>query len=226
MVSTELTEQHRGQELKKKLLQCLQDSNKQLSEAAQFFLDKSNQNEAEKIALLQAVIRASDHVLQSGDWQSSLFLKNTVKTVEKIKQEAEMELARHYEHARSSVIQAAELGEDEVEVYISLFQSDGHNMEKWAVQLRSLERYVVGRPVYQQADDIEKRIRLRNAAANEAYVIVNVKKMDIQSGPLQLKDQYGHVLLQLKDSALKRGKIIGFVHQGKRYHFSDGKLVS
>ena len=119
--------------------------------------------------------------------------------------------------------------ENEIEVYISLFQSDGYNINKWSMQLRSLDRYVVGRPVYQHEADAQKRVRLREAAtANEAYVVVAIKKSDIQPAnafATTLKDQFDLPLLSLKETAVRNGRINAFVHQGKRYGFVDGQLV-
>jgi len=110
-----------------------------------------------------------------------------------------------------------------------LFQSDGYNINKWAMQLRSLDRYTVGRPVYQSEADVQKRIRLRSAAAgNEGYVIVTIRKADIQSpDPFAspLKDQFDHPLLVLKEIAVRNGRIVAFVHQGICYHFVDGQLI-
>lgn len=172
------------------------------------------------------MITTVDHVMAGGDWESSLFLRNTIKPLMAIKTEAELELSRLEIKATEKSESMQPISENEVEVYISLFQSDGYNMSKWAMQLRSLDRYIVGRPIYINEADIEKRIRLRGATGNEAYVIVVVKKTDIQAEQgAPLKDQFEHSLLLLKEIALKTGRIIAFVHQGTRYHFVDGQLI-
>ncbi|HLB56232.1 MAG TPA: Dot/Icm secretion system protein IcmQ [Coxiellaceae bacterium] len=217
----------KGQELKKKLLECLDKEAHEFSEIARTYFDKEHLSKDDKAGLLNAVISTVNHVVSAGDWNSSLFLRNTIKPLLAIKEEAEAELDHLHVKVSEKSIKIRTASENEVEVYISLFQSDGYNINKWAMQLRSLDRYVVGRPVYQNEADIEKRIRLRNAAANEAYVAVIVKKMDVQFDPFAapLKDQFDHSLLLLKETALKHGRIIAFVHQGIRYHFVDGQLV-
>ena len=93
------------------------------------------------------------------------------------------------------------------------------------MQLRSLERYVIGRPVYQNQEDAEKRVRLRAATGNEGFVVVIVKKTDLQSDVSTTKDQFDSPLLSLKETALRNGRIVAFVHQNLRYHFVDGQLI-
>ena len=214
-------------DLKKKLLECLDKEARQFSEIARTYFTKENLSKEDKTGLLNAVIATVDHVVSAGEWDSSLFLRNTIKPLIAIKAEAQAELERLQLKAneKSVVIKAA--SDNEVEVYISLFQSDGYNISKWAMQLRSLDRYVVGRPIYKTEGDVEKRIRLRNAGGNEAYVAVVVRQMDVQSDQFAapLKDQFDHPLMTLKEIALNNGRINAFVHEGKRYHFVDGQLI-
>lgn len=222
-----LTSDFKGIELKKKLLACLDQEAGQFSELAQVYFSRDHLSKDDKVNLLSAIIATVDHIAEAGDWQSSLFLRNTIKPLLEIKAEAVTELDRLQAHVAKKTGGGVSISSDEVEVYISLFQSDGYNMNKWAMQLRSLERYMLGRPVYQSEADMLARIRLRNAGANEGYVIVAVKKTDVQSDTFAapLKDQFDHPLIALKENALKQGKIIAFVHQGVRYLFVDGQLI-
>ncbi|PIZ04170.1 MAG: Dot/Icm secretion system protein IcmQ [Gammaproteobacteria bacterium CG_4_10_14_0_8_um_filter_38_16] len=224
-----LTSDFKGQELKKKLLECLDKEAREFSAVARNYFSKGQLSKEDKLGLLHAVIHAVDHVIAAGDWSSSLFLKNTIKPLIAIKAEAETEINILEEKVEKKAVKITPPTEDEVDVYISLFQSDGYNINKWAMQLRSLDRYTVGRPVYQSEADVQKRIRLRSAAAgNEGYVIVTIRKADIQSpDPFAspLKDQFDHPLLVLKEIAVRNGRIVAFVHQGICYHFVDGQLI-
>lgn len=217
----------KSQDLKKKLLECLDRESRQFSEIARSYFNKEQLSVEDKTGLLRAVIETVNHVMSAGDWDSSLFLRNTLKPLMQIKGEAELELNKLTAKAEENVVAMQGVGVDEMEVYISLFQSDGYNIGKWAMQLRSLERYIVGRPVYKTEEDMGKRLKLRAAAAaNEAYVAVIVKKTDVNpEGPSPLKDQFGHPLVTLKEVALKNGRILAFVHQDVRYRYIDGQLV-
>lgn len=224
-----LTGESKGSELKRQLLECIDKESRQFSADIRDYFAKGVLSKEDKAGLLNAIITAISHVLEGGDWNNSLFLKNTLKPLSAIKAEAEAELLKLEAKATAKTYQIEKPAENEVEVYISLFQSEGLNINKWAMQLRSLERYIVGRPIYQNATDIAKRIRLRSAAGNEAYVSVIIKKLDIQPSvdPFAppLKDQFDHPLLMIKDIALRKGRITGFYHQSIRYHFVDGQLI-
>lgn len=222
--NTPLSNNQKSHELKKQLLNCLDREARHFSEIARGYFDKEQLSVEDKTGLLRAIVETIDHVMETGDWESSLFLRNTLKPLMQIKSDAELELRKLLDIAEETRYTAQVPAEDEQEVYISLFQSDGYNMGKWAMQLRSLERYVVGRPIYAVETDVQKRLSLRaEAAMNEAYAVVIVKKSDMQMG--QRQDQFGLRLAVLKDTALKNGRIIGFVYQGMRYYFVDGQLV-
>lgn len=217
---------HKTQELRRKLLACLDREARQFSSVARTYFTCGQLSEEDRVGLLRAVIDTVNHVCDAGDWESSLFLRNTIKPLTQIKAEAETELAKLSAKAEDKVSEHAKpLSKDEVEVYVSLFQSDGYNISKWSLQLRSLDRYVVGRPVYGSETDVLARLRARGqAAGNEAYVIVVVKKTDVLPKG-DSKDQYDYPLITLKEKALKSGRIIGFVHQGTRYQFVEGQLL-
>lgn len=227
--SSELTQQHKAQALKQKLLDCLKEENVKLAQDIEAFFDSAHPNESEKLAILKSVIVSCESLLKAGDWENSLFLRSQAKRIQTIKNEAEDELKflQQKKAEKKAGFGQVALQESEREVYISLFQSDGYNLDKWAMQLRSLSRYVVGRPVYDKEEDIQKRIRLRASPVSEAYVVVGVKKADIKEDTFDIpvQDQYGHTLLQLSDAAVERGEIIAFVHQGIRYRLVEGSLV-
>ena len=223
---TGLTPDFKGQDLKRKLLECIDKEARQFSEIARTYFVKDHLSKEDKTGLLNSVINTVDHVMAGGDWNTSLFLRNTIKPLMAIKAEAELELSKLQMKADEKSVTIQPATENESEVYISLFQSDGYNVGKWAMQLRSLDRYVVGRPIYRNQTDVEKRIRLRAAGGNEAYVAVIVKKVDIQADAgAPLKDQFEHPLCLLKEAALRNGRIVAFVHQEIRYHFVDGQLI-
>src|SRR3990167_2855785 len=223
---TGLTSDFKSRDLKQKLLECVDKEARQFSEVARSYFVKDHLSKEDIKGMLTAVINTVDHILTGGDWNSSLFLRNTIKPLMALKTEAELELSRLEMKAEEKAVTVQAAAENEVEVYISLFQSDGYNVCKWAMQLRSLDRYIVGRPIYRNQADVEKRIRLRATGGNEAYVAVIVKKTDIQAdGPAPLKDQFEHPLLLLREMALRNGRVVAFVHQGIRYHFVDGQLL-
>lgn len=214
-------------ELRQKLVDCMESEDARLKTIAEKFFKESKRTDQDKDNLLAEVIKSANEILAVGGWQDSRFLFNVVKPLIAIRNAAEKELLdRQSQKVKGADI--APLADDEEKVYISLFQSDGMDMSKWGIQLRSLERYIVGRPIYQDEAHVQQRIRLRvKNHASEAYVIFAVRKKDVITNPYQsqgLKDTHGNPLIQLSEVAVDHGRILGFVHQKTLYHLVDGRL--
>ena len=164
-------------------------------------------------------------MLAAEDWDSSPFLKNTVKPLEEIKQSAEALVAQLSGDVNDTVAsQTIESGGQPV--YIALFQAQGHDLKKWAMQLRSIDRYMLGRPIYTAEADVCKMIHQKVNQSCEAYAKVAVKPSAIQEQSLLPKreDRNGCTLLTLMPGTVTSDHIIEFVHVGKTYAFVDGKL--
>lgn len=213
--------------LKKQLLECINNEKENFLEIAKIFDQKEQRTKEDYLGLSQQVIKAIDQVLQAGDWEDSLFLRNTVKPLKKIR-DAALELQ---EQARATSgekkLTLRDLENDETLVYISIFQSEGHNIRKWELQLSSLRSHLLGRPVYEKEEDVQKVIRQKLIQISEAYVVVAIKQSDFQDFSYQEKrvDRSGNTLLTLKEKAVKPENIFKFIHQGKQYYFVKGKLV-
>ncbi len=213
--------------LKHQLLECIASEKADFSEVANLFYQKGQRTREDYLAFTKEIVRAIDKVLKAGDWDDSLFLRNTVKPLKKIRDEA-VALQKHAKMvAGETEITLRDLEEDETLVYISVFQSEGHNIKKWELQLSSLQSHLLGRPVYEQEEDVQKVIRQKLIQTSEAYVIVAIKKEGIQDFAYQAArvDRHGNTLLTLKEKAVKPENIFKFAHQGKRYYFVKNKLV-
>ena len=150
-----------------------------------------------------------------------------VKPLHELQQQA---LVTQTQLLREQGVQAPEdyvLKEDEVKVYISLYQAEGHDMKKWELQLRSIESYTTGRPVYKNEDDVRKTIRQKVVQTSEAYAIAVVAKSKILANEFTAKklDRSGHELLVIEALAIKPKDVIEFVHLNKRYHFYKQMLL-
>lgn len=117
-----------------------------------------------------------------------------------------------------------ELEEDEIVVYVYLFNVHGRRLNSWLQLLspQGLMDMSVNRPIYAKKDHVEELLRSKADADLHAYIKVAVKKANVLM-PLEesvLKDTIGNLLLRLKHAAIKQDKILGFYHQGKEYTFS------
>ncbi len=217
----------KNDEIKHQLLDLVTSEKNEFSKIADTFYNKEHHNDADYIEFCQAVIKAIDTILDGGDWNDSLFLRNTVKPLQKMREQAQQLLEQANNRHTSEQVTAPTLEAGKVAVFISLFQNDGHNLRKWEMQLRSIKGYLLGRPVYQNEADVQKVIRAKLAPVNEAYITVALDQGAIRNPAHQLPrvDRYGNQLLTLAEGAVTPDKILEFVHAGKRYCFSEGQLV-
>lgn len=213
-------------ELKEQLLETVKSQKVNFVKVATEFYAKPKRSDQHYIEFCQTIIATIDEVLQAGDWNDSFFLKNTVKPLRELREKAILVLSQIDTTALPDEIQERTLSEDSLLAYVSMFLSDGLNMAKWEMQLRSLERYLIGRPVYQNEADVKTMIRGKVNPDCEAYAIVAVSKKDVQDflHQAQRKDRNEKPLMSLKQGAIKSDNIIEFVHRGKHYYFVNNRL--
>jgi len=168
-------------------------------------------------------------LLETGDWDASLFLQVSARQLKKLRSELEQLLESVPE--AQTITQQKSLGKPVEpgyrEVYISLYQTDGKDLAKWQQTLTSLPELSMSRPVYGEEAHAKASIRAKKESSTEGYVTAHVKETDIiaaYAGKAET-DRLGHALLTLKEVAVKLNNIVSFTHEGKCYNFIDGKLV-
>ena len=113
------------------------------------------------------------------------------------------------------------------EVFISLYNADGGNLQKWAKLLQGVSRQVVTRPIYAQEKEICALIRSKLNKKNEAYLAVYIDRDDVieMAEDKAPKDRLGHHLLVTKDGAIKLENVTRFIHESGQYILKDGQLI-
>jgi intracellular multiplication protein IcmQ len=166
-------------------------------------------------------------LLQTGNWEASLFLRTTYKKLAALYEKADS-LSKQLESDQKLLNKDAWKEEQGyIKVYVSLYQSDPYNLQKWQNTLKNIREYSVNRPIYLAEEHVQEMIRSKQASPNEGYVIIYIKKNDIipaYAGKM-VEDKWGHELLTLRDNSLSPNNIIEFVHQGRRYSFQEGELL-
>lgn len=217
----------KNEELKRHLIECVNEENSKFITIAENFNKLERRDDQHYLELCNAIIEAVDHILGSDKWDNSLFLRNTMRPLKKIRDHA-IELRQGFDGvvgAKKLII--PKVGENCVKLYVSLYQANGHDMKKWTDQLNSLGSYMIGRPVYQREEDIIQAMRKKLSQTSEAYIVVAVDKSKIISSMHgeQRKDKLGTRLVTLVPDAIDTGNILEFVYQSKRYYFRDHQLL-
>jgi intracellular multiplication protein IcmQ len=213
---------------RKYLLERLQDENPHIMAAIEKFSSPQGRQGETATRALEEMIAAFDRVITAGDWESSLFLRNTVRPLKTMRAEA----WRLREQLLGNVIRetasAPVLAPGMIKVYIAIFQHKANNIHDWETQLRALPQYVLGRPIYRDEAAAQQALRAKLVQTSDAYVCVGIAETAIQSGefhPTQT-DKQGNALLQLMPGAVRSENILEFVYQDQRYYFIDGKLIT
>lgn len=218
----------KGDELKTKLLECLKAKNSHLSGIAKEFYEKhSSFADEDYTKLCKEIVACVDEILTNGNWEDSLFLRNSLKPLKSLREQAVFLLKQMHSSINTEAEKEQVVSEDRVLLYISLYQQDGLDMKKWELQLKSIECYLAGRPVYSQEEEVKKMLRLKLAQTSEAYIVITAKKSAIQNDSFHPKrlDRCGNTLVNIAAGTLTANDISEFVHQGRRYRFVDGKLI-
>lgn len=116
--------------------------------------------------------------------------------------------------------------DDEVVVYIYLFNAQGILLPTWQKMLSPgvFYEYSVNRPIYADRSQVEAFIRSKTNKTQHGYVLVHVKKTDILSS--DGRDSIGGELVKVKEGALKFDRFVTFAYGGHEYKLNaSGELI-
>ncbi len=157
---------------------------------------------------------------------------NILKTqLHTIFDKVEKEIGIHQEEKNKNKNQTKKtLAEDETLVYVSLFNTQGKQLESWLRLLdnKSLYEHSVNRPIYANQNEIEEMLANKPNKEQNGYFIIAIKKNDIMAdeNTTTLRDPNGFPLLRLKQGAFNSGKIQAFIYRGQAYQIDKaGKLI-
>ncbi len=121
------------------------------------------------------------------------------------------------------------LAEDELIVYVYLFNAQGVLVPTWRKMVQSsvLYEYSVNRPIYTDESAIQAVIRTKSNKQQHAYLAVAVKKENIYPmADAALKDAMGNTLIKVKEGSLHFNRILFFKHNESEYRVNDlGELI-
>lgn len=114
------------------------------------------------------------------------------------------------------------LSEDEVLVYVYIFNAQGLVLQTWQKMLNPsvFYEYSVNRPVYTEKTHIEAFIRSRPNKAQHGFLTMAIKKADIlvlAPGLPPVVDTIGNPVVKIREGSLKADKMFSFTHQENDY---------
>ncbi|HHF0523706.1 TPA: Dot/Icm secretion system protein IcmQ [Legionella anisa] len=178
----------------------------------------------------EAILKALDYAIQNGPWDKSNFLRSIGNRLIGIRDNFAKKIsARSQAQIRADTHLANRLAlrGGQQEVFVSLYSSDGSNLQSWERIIINLPRQMISRPIYADEEQVQALIKSKENKQNEAYVAIYINKTDIinLSADKTLSDKLGSPLLTLKDRALNVENITRFVHLSGVYKYSRGRLI-
>lgn len=178
----------------------------------------------------EAILKALNDAIENGPWEQSNFLKVIGKNLVEIRDDFVKQLGTRSQaqiKAESHLANRIALRSGQQEVYISLYSSDGLNMQSWERIVANLPRQMISRPIYGDEENVKAILKTKENKQNEAYVAIYINQSDILSLPPDKAsvDKLGKALLSLKDKSLNLDNISRFVHLSGVYRYINGHLV-
>jgi len=178
------------------------------------------------------LIRELDDLIITGNWDGSLLYQAIGKKLrgfsEELKKELNIEPSESVPVTPTEMMDIVKQKSGLVEIYISVYCTEGRNIAKWELVLSNLLRQIVSRPIYKREKDIKDVIHAKENSINDAYLIAYVTEMDILKPSFRDKailDRFGHELVRLKENALKPENLTKLVHQTGEYSYRKGVLI-
>lgn len=178
------------------------------------------------------LIRELDDLITKGNWDGSLFYQSIGRKLREFSEQYKKELNIQPEDiipvTPTEMMDIVKQKSGLVEIYVSVYCTEGRNIKKWELVLSNLLRQIVSRPIYKREKDIRDVINSKENAINDAYVVAYVTEMDILKPSFRdkaLLDRFGHELMRLKDDALKSENITKLMHQSGEYAYRKGNLI-
>lgn len=134
------------------------------------------------------------------------------------------------EIAQSSAPITRQMSEDEVLVYVYLYNAQGMTFSTWQKMLipSVFYEYSVNRPVYTEHAHIQAFLRSRTNKQQHAYLTIAVKKQDIlpaAEGEVA-QDSHGNPLVKVREGALRFDRLFTFTHNERQYTVNaEGEVV-
>lgn len=178
----------------------------------------------------EMVLKALNDAIENGPWDKSNFLKVIGKNLIEIRDDFLNQLGTGSQaqlKAETHLANRMALRRGQKEIYISLYSSDGANLQSWEKIVVNLPRQMISRPIYADEADVIAILKTKENKVNEAYLAIYINQDDILSlsADKSSVDKLGTLLLSLKDKSLDLDNVSRFVHESGVYQLERGKLI-
>ncbi len=189
------------------------------------------EQETKDVERYKEVLKILDQAIKSGPWDKSLFLQATGKKLLELRtqfiKQTHLDIEKLISSEEGVGTGTSKKREDQIEVFISLYNAAGQDVKSWERMLNTLGANIVSRPILKTEQDVRELVRSKVNKKNEAYVVAYVTgDAFLPQKPNHVPhDALGHELLMLKSDAISLRNIARFVHISGIYELEDGFLT-
>ncbi len=213
--------------LRESLLDQMQQETEQFRALVAEYDDRDPSDEAVTQHLCREIVNLVDRVLAIEGWELSLFLRNLMKPLIEAKEQAQAILDESGA-AASNEEQAIELKDNEQLLYMTLYQAQGHDLQAWALQLKSIKHTMLGRPLYNNEEAAKAKVRAKVDQSCDAYVVIRVHhdcQLELPDSIKRTGSQLEHKVIMLEQGCLSVDNIVEFHYMKHVYTFEKGQLI-
>lgn len=218
--------QQKDTDLKQHLLAKMRDERANFTRILTRFHQQDVHTEEDYLRLNKEIIAVVERLEAAGDWESSLFLRSTLKPFKEMQQRA-LEVNENFLELAQQETQQYMPDQQQQRVFILLYQAKGHDLHLWQLQLKSLPQHIQGRPIYQDEAQVKKFLRGCDHinSSTYAYIEAYVERNKLLSAAQPRLDKFGSELLMFKEGALKTTNIVAFYHNDQCYNVRNGEII-
>lgn len=176
----------------------------------------------------QTIQDALHRLVASPHFSNSTFLRLLHQQIQKLSEEFDSTMQEVYSLQEEKTEQVKKDYVNKELVYISIYCSDGLNIDSWKRVVENLPKQYISRPIYINERNVQKAVKAKPQLMNEGYVAIYVEKQAInqpEKPDFPLTDKWGHPLLSLKDRAIDLQNVEYFWHDSKHYLLTSKGLI-
>lgn len=181
---------------------------------------------------LAELMRSLDNLVEQSPWENSQFLRSVGKKIRDMRDELqykiESKISEHKQtNEKNDVAHRIAKRTGMIEVYVSLYCSEGGKLRKWESVLAMLKTTLNSRPIYRYEKDVKSMIRAKARPENEAYCKLFISEAHLATHytGAALTDKHGHEIIILKQSVFDPEDITSFIHNAQEYKYRQGRLL-
>lgn len=176
--------------------------------------------EAQVLQLVRAMVERDEELRKKYEMDNKFrFVRERLQAIfQQLEQELKVAIQKPDQQSKKN-----ELLEDEIAVYVYLYNANGIVLSSWQNLLtpKVFYEYSVNRPIYIEKSHIEALLRSKSNKAQHAYLTVAIKAAHVIQSEAEIKDTLGSPVVKIREGSLSFDRLIGFTYNDQEYMLSD-----